>query len=406
MRAKRKHDDGAEHLERHMRQVYINGDAGEGPSDDGFLVPNSFDHNNKNSDGYVPPGSSDDSSDGYIPRESSDKGPDVSDDMGDDLGDDLSLEEVNNEVDEQIDEEVNDGADDSGDNGGVPQKKRTVHKTVYTEIQDYPREKPIYIGEHPDGSLQFAVDITARNTKDPITTNHLLQERYIVSLAMTEACCKIRQGKVYWYPNYDAIPRINAKHKEPIRTMNSTLFHRLPKLVYIPIKWGEEDAKSWLSMSHEDRLIMLNARGGTIPRVTNLMPIDLVWEDEEKTEVWLNAYNETTPNRATLAIVPKAYLGWHGDLSEGNEGRVYAKKGVTDGAGAFTVANNTTLEQYRVEGADAIVQGLLKMYYEGKPKSLCSLQYLIDGSIGLHHRLHIEGKGKSAYNLRRLEKGI
>lgn len=124
-------------------------------------------------------------------------------------------------------------------------------------------------------------------------------------------------------------------------------------------------------MKHKDRLVMLNARAGTMPRATVILPIELIWEDEEKATIRLNAYNETTPNRATLIIVPKAYLGWQGDLQKDNYSREYAQKGFTDGAGAYTIAND--LEAYRVKNAEAIVTGLRKMYFEGRPGSLYSL---------------------------------
>ena len=91
-------------------------------------------------------------------------------------------------------------------------------------------------------------------------------------------------------------------------------------------------------------------------------------------------------------IVPKAYLGWQGDLQKDNHGREYAGEGFADGAGAYTIANDTILEAHRVKNAEAIITGLRKMYFEGRPGSLCSLQYLVDGAIGLHHRIYKSDK--------------
>ena len=99
---------------------------------------------------------------------------------------------------------------------------------------------------------------------------------------------------------YNEIPKVNSKLTASIRLKNSTLLHRYPKLAYVPFNWGTENVKGWMKMKHEgttaylaeifliltlrtlDRLVMLNARAGTMPRATVVLPVELVWEDEEK----------------------------------------------------------------------------------------------------------------------------
>ncbi|KAL8865973.1 MAG: hypothetical protein Q9198_009087 [Flavoplaca austrocitrina] len=115
--------------------------------------------------------------------------------------------------------------------------------------------------------------------------------------------------------------------------------------------------------------------------------MDLVWEDEEKSTIRLNAYNETQPTRATLVIAPKAYLGWHDELGEKPIGKGFVEKGFADGKGAFLVANDKILDKFKKANAQEVVQRLREMYFEGRPGSLIKLQEAIDGVVEFHNLL-------------------
>ena len=39
-----------------------------------------------------------------------------------------------------------------------------------------------------------------------------------------------------------------------------TMFHRLPKLIYVPFVWGEEDKAVWRAMKHSGKRYLVNQR--------------------------------------------------------------------------------------------------------------------------------------------------
>ncbi|KAL9003405.1 MAG: hypothetical protein Q9180_009907, partial [Flavoplaca navasiana] len=43
--------------------------------------------------------------------------------------------------------------------------------------------------------------------------------------------------------------RKHLKRKEELAE-NACIYHRLPKLLYYPAPWGEEDVKIWMGMAH------------------------------------------------------------------------------------------------------------------------------------------------------------
>ena len=76
-------------------------------------------------------------------------------------------------------------------------------------------------------------------------------------------------------------------------------FYRMPKLIYIPYKWGNRDKAQWRAMSHarkccgclrhmfdadsmKDRLQALNARAGALMYKDVVMPMDLAFDAIER----------------------------------------------------------------------------------------------------------------------------
>lgn len=73
--------------------------------------------------------------------------------------------------------------------------------------------------------------------------------------------------------------------------------YRIPKLLYVPYCWSEQEKAEWLAMPHfgrqmtrrisvgssdTDRLLLLNARGGAVMPEQTVMPIDLKYDAEER----------------------------------------------------------------------------------------------------------------------------
>ncbi|KAL9016283.1 MAG: hypothetical protein Q9185_006356 [Variospora sp. 1 TL-2023] len=251
-----------------------------------------------------------------------------------------------------------------------------------------PSEK-VYLGvDGDDGGLRLPINII-----DPTTWtgkgHHPLEGRHLVALALTELCCEQRTGKVYYFPNYANLLRLGMPNlSQDTQLKSASIFQRLPKLGYSPEKWGEEDVKVWNEMSHVDRLSLLNLRAGTIRRRAPILPVDLTIEQCGRTSVRLNAYNEHNPEgRATLLIMPQAYLGWHAQLSENHVSREFQGSGWQDGKGAYLIADEGTLEKHRAGDGHAIIQRLWQMFFAGVPRSLSSVDEAVNGAIRLQSLL-------------------
>ncbi|KAI4264632.1 MAG: hypothetical protein L6R42_000272 [Xanthoria sp. 1 TBL-2021] len=268
--------------------------------------------------------------------------------------------------------------------------------SLYTPVELHPREQDIYQGADGNGGFKFAANLTHRNAKYQriIDKDYPLKERYLAALMLTEACSDIRRGKVYYVPMKIELGINSPRISNEDRATATRIYHRVPKLVYEPCEWGDEDVQTWKDMNHGVRLALLNSRAGWVKRSDLVLPIDLVWEDEEKRTTRLNAYLERShlepqphPAGATLAITPKAYLGWHNELSKNATDRGFVKSGWEDSAGAFLTADDKTLEGFKMDNAKEVVQKLRGMYFEGRPRSVIRFQEAIDGIIDFHKTL-------------------
>ena len=124
---------------------------------------------------------------------------------------------------------------------------------------------------------------------------------------------KLTSLEVFYFP---MPPRImwRSRVAGPDQEANACIYHRLPKLIYVPFAWGDEDQNIWREMKHQgtstscrsrervlrlaaltphlstvryggpslttlraDRLQLLNARAGGISPEECVMPVDLIY---------------------------------------------------------------------------------------------------------------------------------
>ena len=94
----------------------------------------------------------------------------------------------------------------------------------------------------------------------------------------------------------------------------------------------------------------------------------------------LNGYaDESAGCKATLVIVPKAYLGWTRQLQENHKEVQMGGRKVDDGKGLWLVADEQNMERYRMHGLEPIVQRLWDMYFEGEKGSLERFETVLRG---------------------------
>ncbi|KAL9023163.1 MAG: hypothetical protein Q9180_008356 [Flavoplaca navasiana] len=157
---------------------------------------------------------------------------------------------------------------------------------------------------------------------------------------------------------------------------------------YVYAMFLEATTTTKATIRSEDRLQLLNARGGGLSRGKYVMPIDLIFFITERDYVQLNAYNDAESGcQAILAIVPKVYLGWRGDLYQNHGMLEFAGESWADGLGAFYPADKETLERHQFWSPSAIVRRLDEMYFEKQTLTPVKLQSVIDGVIEFRRQL-------------------
>ena len=90
--------------------------------------------------------------------------------------------------------------------------------------------------------------------------------------------------------------------------------------------------------------------------------------------------------KATLVIVPKAYLGWTHQLQQNHKGLRMGGTKVNDGKGLWLLADEDNMERYRMHGLRPIVERLWGMYFEGEPKSLERFHATLRGLVYFNER--------------------
>ncbi|KAL8865974.1 MAG: hypothetical protein Q9198_009088 [Flavoplaca austrocitrina] len=155
-------------------------------------------------------------------------------------------------VDElQVDRILNHTESDSeseADSDGEPMKteRGRLPGSLYTPVGLYRHNMRIYQGVDDDGRFKFAANITT----SAANTNDAVRERYMASLALTEACLGIRMGKISYFPMPTEMPPNRPAVSPSDRATAAGMYHRLPKLVYEPFEWGPEDVDLWQETNH------------------------------------------------------------------------------------------------------------------------------------------------------------
>ncbi|KAI4239794.1 MAG: hypothetical protein LQ349_000102 [Xanthoria aureola] len=93
------------------------------------------------------------------------------------------------------------------------------------------------------GGFKFAASLTQRNAKYSriIDRGYPLRERYLAALFLTEACRDIRQENVFYVPMKIELGINSPKISSTDRATATAMYHRIPKLVYEPSEWGDEN---------------------------------------------------------------------------------------------------------------------------------------------------------------------
>ncbi|KAL8809434.1 MAG: hypothetical protein Q9200_003425 [Gallowayella weberi] len=234
-----------------------------------------------------------------------------------------------------------------------------VRNARFVQLEDVPASQDICEGMDAEGQFKLPTLIGNRAAGPWEAKCFPLTDRYLIALILTECCCNERKGKLFYIPMEDRIGKRKHLKNNKELTENACIYHRLPKLLYYPMPWDEEECNLWRAMAHTDRLQLLNARGGALPRGKYVMPIDLIFDTSEKVYVRLNAYNDAESGcQAILAIVPKAYLGWRADLYQSHGPLEFVGDGWADGRGAFYPADKKTLEKHQFWNPSDIVRRL------------------------------------------------
>lgn len=150
--------------------------------------------------------------------------------------------------------------------GNVPEAVRNAR---FVELDDVPAFQNICEGMDAEGQYRLPTLIGNWTAGFGSVKCHPLTERYLIALLLTERCCEARIGKacpiseallprtaayivskVFYVPIEERIGKRKHLKREEELAQNACIYHRLPKLLYYPAPWGEEDVKIWREMAH------------------------------------------------------------------------------------------------------------------------------------------------------------
>ncbi|KAL8671052.1 MAG: hypothetical protein Q9168_004445 [Polycauliona sp. 1 TL-2023] len=234
------------------------------------------------------------------------------------------------------------------------------------------------------GGLKYRANIFINNKAT--SENTPLEDRQLVALALTEACCKIGSGKVFWValPQKPDLSELHWDASNQLAYEATFAYEQAPKLVYQLYNWGDIDKSYWLGLKHSDRLAFLQLFGADI-NLTGipLLPIELSYDALERTVTVFNGLNdEETGPKATLIIAPKAYLGWSRQLKQG------AELVVEDYTTTLWNCDLQHLETYRRKTSIDVVNGLFEMMVrENEPRAVCFLKDIVEYMRELHVKM-------------------
>ncbi len=215
-----------------------------------------------------------------------------------------------------------------------------------------------------------------------------------------------------------------AAGEEEIRSVRR--FHRLPRLLYVPLVWKDGEKDLWFSTAHvgeslgdraaniptaytsyPDRHELLNARNGALTGTDCVMPLDLVYEEAEavsesriprlwrvitfshpQVKIRLSGYNEEhMGSKASIMIIPQVYLGWCHDLQKNSTPLQKTSHSIEEWPGVWHVGDRATLSSYQIQTIDGIAQRLWTMYFANQPRSLVPLEDVVSATTSIPWRM-------------------
>ncbi|KAL9042668.1 MAG: hypothetical protein Q9180_000437 [Flavoplaca navasiana] len=264
-----------------------------------------------------------------------------------------------------------------------------------TSINSLPYTEAIFQGLNEHGGLQFRQHIHVHVNSEA----RALPSNALVALGLTEICCGIGRGKVFFIPMPTTLSRERFL-KTPNKTEAARAiwgFYRMPRLVYVPLNWGPREQCQWADMTHDDRYQLLNGRAGGLQKEDMCMPIDLIYHADEHETFTINGYvDENAGCKATLAILPNAFVGWHSQFQNEAGPLQMAGGSMDDAGGAWYTVEPRKVKHCSVETGEDVVKALRRMYFAQEPRSLVKFGEVVEGLIRLHENLAcVEGSTKT-----------
>ncbi|MDI1490062.1 MAG: hypothetical protein OHK93_001261 [Ramalina farinacea] len=202
-----------------------------------------------------------------------------------------------------------------------------------------------------------------------------LDDSQRLALALTEACCKIGRGKIFYLPGRRT-PNDPPMGPGPSEGDEAKIYYRLPQLLYLPFIWDPAASKRWLDIDHEEqtdiaasgRLCLLNARSGGLNLNAVVMPIDVSWSQPSQDAVYVNAYTE--PQFVMMFVTPRIFLGQGFQIRDVCP--PYAEHwGDVGGNARWAVTFKVTeedLEDYRVQDVETLARRLFDLFFQADKK--------------------------------------
>lgn len=172
---------------------------------------------------------------------------------------------------------------------------------------------------------------------------------------------------------------------------------KLPSLIYIDYVWDNAERDAWLRLPHWQRLDLLNARANTLDLETVTMPITLIFEVDNYSNVRIDE------GLATITMTYNSsgytYLAFTADMT------AHMRSTSRGAAGTFWQAQKDMLTQFRMMSGPMVAAQLRSMYRQSRPETFYFLRTLIKEAIK-GHREWVNNGGYTIAGDRGLGPGI
>lgn len=163
-------------------------------------------------------------------------------------------------------------------------------------------------------------------------------------------------------------------------------YYKLPLLLYVDVKWSDEQRDDWFKLPHWQRLELLSARNGILSKSVPVMPITLVYEDPYP--------NMRVPEGLSGSVnlyynqAGDTYVGFMNDMARQMDwfaGPTRTRRIREVGRMGFWQAEKADMGQFKARTGKSLAKKLTDFYQERRPESIYLFRKILKLAIQAHN---------------------